>query len=263
MHGSDLAVGSQLNCTGTYIYDQVNIELGNSLHTTKATAANVKPANTAFTDTFQLAAVTVPNAPSMTVTILNNTCSMPGIECELPAAMRFSSGSVASQHRQPMHMRVCSSCLQPCTCVQAKLSAAHSRRLPLCTVCITGQVQHYMLLYCMLLFNAYDSGLILLVADVQLMLSHAQMEWKCSTPATCALIMSASPATSAATQQRCSALASNSSALLPRPPHRMTLRTHSFLWLSTQQQHPWAQTPAWMTSRHHMLCKVPSRSCQA
>jgi hypothetical protein len=84
VHGSDLIVGDQLNCTGTYTYDQANIELGDSLHTTLATAANVKPA-AQFTDTIQLAAVTVPNSPSMTVTIVPSTCSMPAIEGELLA----------------------------------------------------------------------------------------------------------------------------------------------------------------------------------
>jgi uncharacterized repeat protein (TIGR01451 family) len=80
-HGSDLIVGDQLNCTGTYMYDQANIELGDSLHTTQATAANVKP-TVQFTDIVQLAAVTVPNLPSMTVTIVTSTCTMPAIEGE-------------------------------------------------------------------------------------------------------------------------------------------------------------------------------------
>jgi hypothetical protein len=85
---SDLIVGDQLNCTGTYTYDQINIELGDSLHTTQATAANVKP-TTQFTDIITLAAVTVPNLPSMTVTIVTSTCSMPAIERELLAAGFF------------------------------------------------------------------------------------------------------------------------------------------------------------------------------
>lgn len=87
--GGDLVVGGNLNCTGTYTYDQANIELGDSQHSTGATAANVKP-TTQFTDTIQLAAVTVPNLPSMTVTILTSTCSMPAIERELPAAAWYN-----------------------------------------------------------------------------------------------------------------------------------------------------------------------------
>jgi hypothetical protein len=94
-HGSDLPVGSQLNCTGTYTYDQVKIELGDSQHTTQATAAYVKP-TTQFTDTIQLAAVTVPNDPSMTVTILPSTCSMPAIERKLKAAVHSTTSTLLS-----------------------------------------------------------------------------------------------------------------------------------------------------------------------
>jgi hypothetical protein len=91
-HGSDLIVGAQLNCTGGYTYDQANIELGDSQHTTQATAANVKP-TMQFTDMIQLAAVTVPNAPSMTVTILTSTCSVPAIERKLLPAVPSSATS--------------------------------------------------------------------------------------------------------------------------------------------------------------------------
>lgn len=79
--GTDFVVGDMLNCSGTFTYDQGDIELGDSYHTTLA-RATVHPAGVPFNETIQLAAVVVPNEPSMTVTISPNICTMPLIERE-------------------------------------------------------------------------------------------------------------------------------------------------------------------------------------
>jgi hypothetical protein len=71
-HGSDLAAGSSLSCAGSFSFDQDAIEAGDRSPAVTATAANLAAAVSQ-----PLPAISVPNTPSLAVTVDTTSCSTP------------------------------------------------------------------------------------------------------------------------------------------------------------------------------------------
>lgn len=69
--GSDLGANSSLVCTGSYTFDQDAIELGDEFGHVSVSASNLDEV------TADLPAISVPNTPSLSVTVDTSGCSKP------------------------------------------------------------------------------------------------------------------------------------------------------------------------------------------
>jgi hypothetical protein len=71
-HGSDLAAGGSLSCSGAFSFSQDSIEAGDLSPAVTATAANLAAAVTQ-----PLPAISVPNSPSLSITVDTSSCTRP------------------------------------------------------------------------------------------------------------------------------------------------------------------------------------------